>query len=274
MLTHRIVFSDNGSLTDYSLQNISIPAVFTAAQDYYYISQRYPFTSIYIQIGTANTNSSVLSAEYWNGSAWTACVDLLDETSLSGKTLAQSGIVRWALPSTGAWLEVDDTSLSNITELQTLSIYDSYWMRLKVSANTSATSAISRIGYCFTDSTQLTSLDADINEYLTSWSASKTDWIDQMVQASVLVVIDLKSKSLIKSSAQLLQIDEEIKLLTAYRTLMLIYPNLGEKYGPKLENVRKEYDSILTKIQPIIDSNEDGHNDESENGITLSRAVR
>lgn len=274
MLTHRVILSDNGVLTDYSLQNVSIPSVLVASEDYFYIGQQYPFNSFYIQVGTANTNSSVMSIEHWNGKSWASCVDVLDETATSGKTISTSGIVRFNTTKLNPWNIVQETNDDPMAALSSLYIYNNYWIRLKVSVTLSALTSITKIGYCLTNATLLSQLDADINEYLTSWATGKSNWLDQMFLASQHVVIELKQKNLINSHAQILQIDDEIKLLVAYRTLLLIYPNLGEKYGPKITQIEGEYKRLIDSIKPVIDLNNDGKINYKENELTQSRSIR
>jgi hypothetical protein len=274
MLTHRVILSDNGVLTDYSLQGAAFVTALVAAEDYIYIGQQYPFNSLHVQSSVANTASATISVEFWNGGAWTACVDVLDETSSGGKTLAQSGVIRFNTKRNDTWQVVQDTSSDPMDSLSTLYIFNNYWIRIKASASLSETTAISKVGYCLTDDATLSSLDADINEYLTSWATGKASWMDQMVLASQHVVIDLKNKNLIQSQAQIVQINEDVKLLTAYRTLLLIYPNLGEKYGPRRDFIEKQYVSLLASIKPYIDTNNNAKLDYKENEWTQNRTTR
>lgn len=46
-----------------------------------------------------NSNVSVMSVSYWNGSAWVAVDALLDQTSITGKSLSQKGWINWSPPS-------------------------------------------------------------------------------------------------------------------------------------------------------------------------------
>jgi hypothetical protein len=73
---------------------------------------------------TVNGNAATMSAQYWNGAAWTALADWVDGTNVGGKTLATSGNMTWTAP--GDWT-------ANVVNGQ-----NRYWMRLKASANLTA----------------------------------------------------------------------------------------------------------------------------------------
>ena len=85
----RVVHSDNGTLTDYTLaaQNddtISLPMV--AGQDYIYIGQHLPFNNIFIEVGTANAALANVKIETWSDNEFHPVVDTLDETTVAGRS--------------------------------------------------------------------------------------------------------------------------------------------------------------------------------------------
>ena len=110
--------------------------------DAVYIGATTAFRGLDVDVDGANGNSSVLTASYWNGSAWTYTSDT-DGTISSGKTMGQDGTITWSVPS--AW---SAGSLNNI--LQNLDgggsfqstaaaapqygYQDLFWVRLEVSA--------------------------------------------------------------------------------------------------------------------------------------------
>lgn len=275
----RTFYSDNGILTDYSLtaQNDStFPAVMVAAEDYIYVGQYFPFNNMYFKIGVANINASVMSVQYWGEKQWNDAVDVIDATSVGGKTLAQSGVIQWSPDEDLMWQATDDTSDVNNatpTELNSLTIYDLYWMRFKVSANLGATTTIDKIAYCFCDDMIVTNLDPDINDYLTNWKAAKTNWIDQILIASEHLVLDLKQGDIIKSGANILRFDE-IYLACAYRTLAVIYNGLGEKFKDKREKALSEYKGIMQGMQLTIDVTGDALVNTGEISARSGRLVR
>ena len=93
-----------------------------------------PFGSAFCELVTANTNANELTMEYWDGSAWTA-VSLTDET----KGLTRSGFMFW------------DKSSMNETTVNSI---DAYYVRLRPSADHSATS-VRGINLVFSDDNML-----------------------------------------------------------------------------------------------------------------------
>jgi hypothetical protein len=277
MLTHRVLYSDNGVLTDRTLEAKSggFTQTFVASEDYLYIGQMFPFNSFYLDISTGNTNASILSIQYWGGTVWEDAVDVLDSTASSGVTLSNSGIVRFTINRKNSWKNIDDTTEErNIGDLQDIEIYNNYWIRLKLSAD-SSTTTFNEISYKFTNDDTVQTLDPDINEYLTAWEAGKTNWLEQILLASRHVVIDLKRKGFIRDVSQILLIDREIELLAAYKTLTLIYNGLGgDKFNQKKEDVNRTYLEILSGINVVVDQNNDGLLHKSEVRIFQGKPCR
>lgn len=78
-----------------------------------------PFAAVTIDMNAAaNGNAAELTAEYWDGSAWTTVDGLTDGTSRDGKTLAGDGDVGFVEPT--AWRR---TSINGV---------EAFWLRLTV----------------------------------------------------------------------------------------------------------------------------------------------
>jgi len=269
MLTQwiRTIYSDNGVLTDYSMEAQDRDSTFTgamvAAQDNIYVGQYYPFNSLFIQITVANDEESNLSVQTYNGQTWEDVNDLLDGTKTSGKTLAKSGVIQFNPDYNKVWQYANDTSLP--TELSTLKIFGLYWIKLSVSNDLtqaivsppSAGTTLRRITYKFTTQEIIESMDPDINEYLTAWESGKTDWTEQILTASQLMALDLRGRGIIKSPANIMRFDD-VAHLAAFKSLSVIYGGLGgEKIKKKVE-VDKEYDKLKNSLIFTTDKYENG----------------
>ena len=277
MLSHRIIYDDNGTITDRSLESRGDGFSFTAiaAEDSILIGQSFPFNSFYVDVSTANSNASVLSIEYWDNSTWSSAVDILDDTASSGVTLAQSGVVRFSIDRESGWSMVDDTSdEGSLGALNNATIYKQYWVRMKFSNDLSATT-LSQIAYLFTNDDTRDGLDPNIDQYLTNWENGKTSWKEQILLASTQVVIDLKRNGMIRDVAQLMRIDREIELLTAYKTLVIIYSGLGgDKFTQKKADTVLTYNDIISGVSLVIDQDNDGLMDKSEIQSKAGRPIR
>lgn len=273
----RLLTNISASLVDKSLTNqddTQTVGLVLGTSDYIYVAQRYPFTNLFIHMDTVNTNSSVLTAQYWDGVQWRNAVDMMDGTSLAGATFGKSGGIQFSLDDEYSWNKIFDTSDSvSPTELSTLKIYNSYWLRLKVSAALLVGTDSKEIGYSFTTSQRLKDFDVEIDGYLASFASGKTDWIDEIKTGSKLVVQDLKRLGLIMGPGQIIELDD-VYVPTSLRTLALIYSNLGPSYKDKLEAVMKEYDKALNIRRFTFDDNADGKLEAREISGTIKRIYR
>lgn len=273
----RLFTNISASLVDRSLANqddTQTVSLVLGTSDYVYVAQRYPFTNLFMHMDTVNSNASALSAQYWDGVQWRNAVDMMDGTSLAGAALGKSGGIQFSLDDEYSWNKVYDTSDSvSPTELSTLKIYNSYWLRLKVSASLLAGTDTKEIGYSFTTSQRLKDFDVEIDGYLASFATGKTDWIDEIKTGSKLVVQDLKRLGLIMGPGQIIELDD-VYVPTSLRTLALVYSNLGPSYKDKLEAVMKEYDKALNIRRFTFDDNADGKLEAREISGTIKRIYR
>lgn len=277
LLNYIRVLTKIASLVDKSLVNQDDSSTFATnlgTSDYIYVAQRYPFTNLFVHMDTVNTNSSVLSVDYWDGVAWRAAVDVMDGTSLAGATLGKSGSVQWSTDHDYTWNQVYDTSDTvSPAELQTLRIYNSYWMRFKVSASLSASCDVKELCYSFTTSQRLKDFDVELDGYLASFATGKTDWIDEIKTGSKLVVQDLKRLGLIMGPGQVIELDD-VYVPTSLRTVALIYSNLGPSYKDKIEALMKQYSEALNIRRFTFDTNADGKLEQREISGTIKRMYR
>lgn len=91
---YEIQAQDNSTSTDITLSSQG-----TAADgDFLYVGSYTPFSGVTIDIDGANGNASVLTVNYWDGSAWTD-TSATDNTASGGASLAVDGTVTWTVPS-------------------------------------------------------------------------------------------------------------------------------------------------------------------------------
>ena len=71
----------------------------TYATQYCFVGSDQPFNKINITVSVANIiDPSAISAQYWNGSAWTT-ISVTDTTKVGTVTLSQSGYISFTPPS-------------------------------------------------------------------------------------------------------------------------------------------------------------------------------
>lgn len=273
----RVLYSDNGVLTDYSIeaQNDTVPVAMVAEEDYIYFGQYYPFNNVYIELDTANTNASVISVEYWNSKQFVPAVDILDATKVSGITLSRNGVIQFSPDIDNNWTQVRDTSKQDApAPLQTREMYDLYWARLKVSADLYAGTILKRVGYSFCTNAMLSGIDPEISQYLTPWGgSSKLNWDEQIQLASLHLVADLRGRGIVIHPGNILRFDD-VALATAYRTLAIIYGPLGQAFDSRRAQALEQYEKLLNVKRFTIDSNTDGSVDRSEINNTVGQMIR
>jgi hypothetical protein len=236
-----------------------------ATEDAIYLGSDLPFNHRYFEIETANASGSFVSVDYYcNG--WQAAVDVLDGTDVNGATFNRSGVIQWTPNKSYGW-EMRDTNSPGITitELQALSIYDLYWMRLKFSGNFSATTKLKYIGHKFATEDDIAVFYPDLvkSEVLEQFEAGKTKWTEQLVAASEIVVRDLKSRGLIKSGNQILDYAIFTEA-TVHACAEIIFNSFGANYRQAKTDAHAEFKRALSISVMNLDSNADGRLDTAE----------
>jgi len=265
----RIIHSNDGTLTDFTLaaQNAdTIPIPMVAAEDFIYIGQHFPFNNFFLDVNTVNSNASQIDIQIWDGTEFQPAVDVLDETSVAGVTLARSGVIQFSPDKDEVWQFTDDTSdTDGPTELLDggLKLYNLYWMRIKFSADLSAGTILNTISYRFASTQQLNVIDPDLDQYLTSWETGKTDWDEQLINGTNHVIADFKARSVVIHPGQLLRIDE-FSMATAYKTLSLIYTMLGPDLEFRRDDSDKRYKQFMDIKRFTVDWNRDAVESPSE----------
>lgn len=273
----RLLRSTAGTITDASLANqeeaSSVVHDITAATDYLYLGQACPFNNFYYKMNVANTNDSTLKIEYWDGNSWVFAVDLLDGTRSVAKTLAKSGVIQFSPNFKNRWQIVYDTSEVNIgpADLNSVTIYNMYWLRISFTSNLSVTTASDKICYCFSTHQQINHRDSTLKNYLASFNV--TTWEDHIINASIDTAHELKKRNLIKSHGQILRL-EDVSIATDWKTIMSIYFDLGGDYLEKLKAASKEFDNALDLKAPSLDLNNNAYVDVSENQYSQTRMKR
>ncbi len=143
--------TDGATYTDYSTEAsdgspttvVAVGALDTAANnDWLVIGHPQPFVGVYLDVSTANTISSGLAMDVWNGTAWVS-VSALDLTADAVPVpLNRAGWLLWA----GQTAQDPVTDLGWVPhELTVGSAKTRYWMRLKVSVLLAAGTALKAV---------------------------------------------------------------------------------------------------------------------------------
>jgi hypothetical protein len=270
MLIHqRIIWADNTTLRDISPEMSDLFAGtkvidLTYNQDAIYIGSDLPFNHRYFSLGVVNDQASVCSVSIWDGSTWNAAVDVIDQTSVGGVSMAQSGIISWAVDRNESW-GLEDTT-EDIAALSSLKIYKKYWVKLTWSASWKITTRLDYIGHKFSNDSALASQWPDLNRSAvkTAHTSGKTTWDDQHIIAAEQIILQLKKDQVIKSADQLIGW-EMFQEAAVHKCAEMIFSAFGEQKEKERELAFDKYEKALNQMTfTTVDRDGDGQLDEDE----------
>ncbi len=276
----KVIYQDDTVIHDFSVNASNYhsgndPYTFVAAQDHFFIGSRFPFNQFHIKMESLNTASSTMSLLYWDGSTFRSTVEVQDETS----GLSQDGRVTFVPDKNHGWLS-SDTVKSNGTEevtgLGDLTIYNMYWLKMTFSVDLDADTAFSWIGKLFATDEDLYSEYPMFNNanLRTAIEAGKTDYEEQRLRATEVVIDNLISKKVIDSGCQLLDA-EKLKTIVVTKTAEIIFSMLGfDEYEEDRKRARNEYSSRINKDIFHVDKNANAILDDKELNVRQGRMWR
>jgi hypothetical protein len=213
--------------------------------------------------------------DYWDGTEWQAAVDLLD----SSNGLHETAMLQFSLNNKYGWHEVgetDDDSTNCPDEFVGLFINDCYWLRISFDPTADVPNPLTKIKkicYAFTTTDVVNSIDVEGPSYYDAILEGKTNWVNEIITASEMMVSDLKRIGFIKSEGQIIEFDE-IYLACAYKTLMHIYFQLGKAYATQMAIMSNKYEKALSSKALTFDNDQDGKISRREIASTETRMVR
>jgi len=203
---NRVILKQGSTLTDISEEMNEYYGTATgtpieAATDAIYIGSRHPFNHLYFKIGQANSLSTTMTIQYWSD-GWQNVVDKKDSTN----GFAQSGYVTFTPDKKDQW-EQESTNYEGeaVTDLESLVIYDHYWIKLTFSADMHSETSLGWIGNKFADDNDLGAEFPDLarSNVKTSFKAGKTDWEEQHLVAARTIISDLEDRGYIKGAGNI-----------------------------------------------------------------------
>jgi hypothetical protein len=269
-MQNRVIFSDNGTLTDYSVElstftEETVSLATTTGEDYLYIGSDLPFNHKYFLIETANEDAAAVTIEYWDGNAWIEAVDVLDSTKSTGASMGKNGHIQYSFDDDKTSWGADDAE--DITGISTLHIENLFWLRLSWSASIDFT--LRYIGHRF-------SADADLATYYPELSKSavkaqfasgKTDWDHQTLAAANEIIRDLKIKRIVLSPNQILDW-RKFRTASIHKLAELIFNAFGDDYVNNLQASRAYYVEAMNQVYFDIDANRNAKLDRSERSFS------
>lgn len=260
-MNKRIFYSDNGTLRDFSVNlnkydEIESAFHYIPGEDYIYIGSRLPFNSLFFKIVTENENPANMYIEVFDGEEWEFVNEIIDETGAFKK----SGYVTFTPDRDAGWTMNDtNTNGSTIPGLESVKIYDKFWIRISFDAELSEDVSISWIGHLFADDLDLGSEYPDLvkTSVKTAFKANKTSWEEQLVRASEIIIEDLLINRNILDSSQILD-RYDYRSACIQKAAEIIFNAFGDDFVDQKQRAREEYQRRLSIPTKKIDLNANG----------------
>lgn len=204
--------------------------------DALYIGYQKKFTTRFFNFHTVNSVSSVLTVQYWTGTAWADVDDLIDQTSIGGATFGQNGFI--------SWTNKPDWQLKNITG--TDADLELYWVKLTVSVNLHANTNVHCIINVFSDDTLLRAYYPELITDTRYLPDDRTNFLEQHFAAKELVVLKLKQMNAIKDENQIIDINE-VCIAAVHACAFIILNAIAVDEGSRLR-AQKVFDSFVLEL--------------------------
>lgn len=219
-----------------------------------YIASDFPLNHFYIKMGSVlNSNPSTILIDYWTGNGWTPVVNQNDYTD----ALGGSGFIEFTPDRDVSWvMENTSSNGQTVTDLETITVYDKYWVRLKVSADLTDAIELKWIGNLFSEDDDLFSEFPLFNdtEFLSAFETGKTSWEEQHAKAAEIIIQDLKRKNIILGKEQILERDVLLPA-SVCKVAQIIFNAFGKDYSDQLLRARDEYDKRMDLRNFVTDLN-------------------
>ena len=226
-----------------------------AATHHLYLGLQKPFERIYIGQGTANLTAGTLSAEYWDGSAWSS-LGLTDKTN----QLLNDGFLYWSKPSDWA-----------ATTLESL---DRYYIRLIPTATFDVGTTVQGINLLLSEDIDLIEKYRGIEDYRRT---DDSNFITFHQYAVNEIIQDLRNAGNVKFNSVGNRTDinvfdlhqpEQLREAAAWKALEGIFFEASNEVEDKADQLarscRNKYQSSFKLYLLSLDTNDDGLEDSSE----------
>lgn len=225
--------------------------------DAIYIASDFPLNHLYIKMGdVVNDINSSIGIQYWDGTNWISSVNLNDYTY----AFSQSGFIEFTPDRDEQWLmESTKASGESITDLETITVYDKYWMKITVSATLKDNIELQWIGNKFSEDEDLYSEYPIFNDntFLTSFEAGKSTWEEQHIKAAEIIIQDMKRKNIIIGKEQILERDI-LSPASISKVAEIIFNAFGNDYNEQRQHAKDEYLRRMDLSKYSVDTNNNG----------------
>lgn len=233
-------------------------ALVMGTSDKLYLAFRKPFTGRYFHFSTLNTNAATLTVKYWNGSAFAAVEDLIDQTSgfTANGFISWGNLSGWQSRAAAPWADVD-----------------LYWIEITTSAVLSAGTALQAILNLFVDASLLSRHYPELVDDTRWLPPGKTDFLEQFVAASDMVVTRLIQDQEILDESEIINPNDVALAACHFAAHVIYYPvTRDDDEDKRAYKAQSKGNAEINAARITVDRNGDGVGEEAER--ELPRRVR
>lgn len=246
----RVLKNSTDITTEASSPNTDNILLNLTTADVLYLGWHDKFSSRFFQFNVLNTNSTVLTVQYWDGSSFVAVEDTIDQTV----GFTKNGFLSWVNKSN--WQKKYQ---SPITEEEL------YWIKITVSADLSATTSLKAIMNLFCDIDLLRSMYPEMATDTRYLPPSRTDFLDQFITAKDLVVTRLIQKKVISDESQIVDINQVAIAATHAAAMVILTPIAKSEHSLQLlARARDNFENWLSDVSFSVDHDKSGIISEAE----------
>lgn len=252
----RIVFSgaeETRILQDPEGSDLSID---TTANPFFYMGFFGKFAFRHFNFATAATSAVTLTIEYWDGTAWAAVDDVVDQTN----GFRQSGFV--------SWVNQDDWKTTTVTPIDDTELY---WIRMTLAG--SDTISLRSVLNVFSDDTLLSVYWPEIVSDTRNLPPGQTSYLTQHKAAKDLVVRKLKERKAITEKDEI--IDPNPFSVAAVHAVAMILMAPTEQEPDFVNRAERMFKDEIQDLAKGLDTNRDGVvSDAERRDLDFSEVVR
>jgi hypothetical protein len=155
--------------------------------------------------------------------------------------------------------ELNEFRRSNCSGLESLVIYDLYWIKFTFSSDIDPVTELQWIGNLFSNDSDLGGEYPDFvrTNVKTAFEVGKTTWEEQHVIAAKVLIDDLINSATIDDSAQILN-RSDYTLAAVHKVAEIICNAFGDDYANVKKAAREEYSTRMKKRVQRVDVNKNG----------------
>ena len=224
-----------------------------STSDAFYMGYKEPFSTRYFHFGTVNATSSIPTIQYWNGTAYAAVEDVVDQTN----SLTQSGFISWE--NKNDWKTTTQTPVTDV---------ELYWIKMTVGTNLDAGTTLQSCLNLFCDENLVRAYYPEIISDTRYLPTGRSDFTEQLVAAKNLVVLRLKQDHIIKDESEIIDVNEvAISAVHAFAWIVLNPIAMDEIEKERRDEAFENFNRELNRVKLDFDFDNTGIIESDEKNI-------